>query len=624
MVRPLVAPVRPRVISPTTGDPVTLEEAIRSLVDSNVQGIVEILGARGAGKTTALEHLAATVASPDRLVLLDEPGYSQIDSPAPGVLLIFTSCIHRDAPMQMSLSLAPWSDDDVIEYLLAEHPPQCPSVMRRVQEDSFRHALGGQPQLWRMVLDEMARDEALSEIRDALFRGVGRLVDDGDTRRIVCDFCLAILLGENASAVDCFRLLAETDCGPALLSLIHHRAVRLLFAASRLMRVLRTGRKRDLPSRRHPYDLIQEVGRLAKADERTLKRLRRFVQRDWRHVSCPITASVLHAAGATWSPKPQSFLSGAYLSGVNWRGADLSHTAFSQAQLGSAELSETNLSEADLSECNLIRASLCKANLASAWLKKAKFAGADLSSINATSAHMNRAHLVGANLERGVFVKADLSDANLSTARLCGADFSEANLTGAIIDDADFTDADFHQAVLNGLALRKALVSGACFADAQLVECDLEFLELPDADFAGADLTGSILTASAMPNAGFQHARLCQTGLADIEWPGADLRDADLRGCSFHMGSSRSGLVGSPYPGHGSRTGFYTDTYDDRYYKSPEKIRKANLTGADLRGVDVRGVDFYLVDLRGAVYHHDQARHFRRCDAILDDWGEES
>ncbi|HEV2294223.1 MAG TPA: pentapeptide repeat-containing protein [Tepidisphaeraceae bacterium] len=79
------------------------------------------------------------------------------------------------------------------------------------------------------------------------------------------------------------------------------------------------------------------------------------------------------------------------------------------------------------------------------------------------------------------------------------------------------------------------------------------------------------------------------------------------------MGSSRSGLVGSPIACEGSRTGFYTDDYNDQDFKSPEEIRKANLCGADLRGAKVDKVDFYLVDLRGATYTPEQAEHFARC-----------
>ena len=120
-----------------------------------------------------------------------------------------------------------------------------------------------------------------------------------------------------------------------------------------------------------------------------------------------------------------------------------------------------------------------------------------------------------------------------------------------------------------------------------------------------------------MPGARFDRADLRNTRLADVDWEGADLRGADLRGATFHMGSSRSGLVGSPLACEGSKTGFYTDDYDEQTYKAPEEIRKANLCGADLRGANLEGVDFYLVDLRGAQFDADQELHLRRCGAIL-------
>ena len=67
----------------------------------------------------------------------------------------------------------------------------------------------------------------------------------------------------------------------------------------------------------------------------------------------------------------------------------------------------------------------------------------------------------------------------------------------------------------------------------------------------------------------------------------------------------------------GTRTGFYTDDYNDQDFKAPEEIRKANLCGCDLRGALVDATDFYLVDPRGAKYTKMQAEHFRRCGAIL-------
>src|SRR5947208_3449592 len=99
---------------------------------------------------------------------------------------------------------------------------------------------------------------------------------------------------------------------------------------------------------------------------------------------------------------------------------------------------------------------------------------------------------------------------------------------------------------------------------------------------------------------------------------------ADLRGATFHMGSSRSGLLFTPIASEGTRTGFYTDDADEQTFKAPEEIRKANLCGADLRGAHIDGVDFYLVDLRGALYGPEQELHFRRCRAILEGRADEA
>jgi hypothetical protein len=84
------------------------------------------------------------------------------------------------------------------------------------------------------------------------------------------------------------------------------------------------------------------------------------------------------------------------------------------------------------------------------------------------------------------------------------------------------------------------------------------------------------------------------------------------------MGSSRSGLVDSPIASLGTRTGFYTDDYNEQDFKSPEEIRKANLRSADLRGAKIDGVDFYLVDLRDALYDASQEQQFRSTGAILE------
>jgi uncharacterized protein YjbI with pentapeptide repeats len=123
-----------------------------------------------------------------------------------------------------------------------------------------------------------------------------------------------------------------------------------------------------------------------------------------------------------------------------------------------------------------------------------------------------------------------------------------------------------------------------------------------------------------MHDSSFEGATLESAGLADVDWEGADLRRVNLKHASFHMGSSRSGLVFHAAPMEGSRTGFYSDEFLHAGFKAPEEVRKANLCRADLRGAQILDTDFYLVDLRGAQYDAEQGLHLRRCGAILDDW----
>jgi uncharacterized protein YjbI with pentapeptide repeats len=145
----------------------------------------------------------------------------------------------------------------------------------------------------------------------------------------------------------------------------------------------------------------------------------------------------------------------------------------------------------------------------------------------------------------------------------------------------------------------------------------MEDIESPEGQFTKAQLTSAHLTGSRMPRVKMQDANLVGTYLAEIDWAGADLRNADLRGAIFHMGSSRSGLVGSPIAREGSMTGFYTDEREEMYFKRPEEIRKANLRGADLWGAKIEGADFYLVDLRDARLDQTQWQYAKHCGAIL-------
>jgi uncharacterized protein YjbI with pentapeptide repeats/energy-coupling factor transporter ATP-binding protein EcfA2 len=624
------AAVRPRVISPATGEAIRLEDEIGPMVESGQGGLIVILGGPGSGKTTALQHLAAILPpwARARVRMLEVLDLTEIASAGPDTLfflaldslkaakpgykdVVLGSTGHELAAFDHLLScrrpslyrLAPWDQDDAIEYLLATDREACASVMGRLRTSRDLAFLDGIPELCSVVLDRMARDESIGDARAALRRELkDRIGDHPALRKRIEEFCLDGI-NRNTDPVLILPIVVlpgERETAVRLVRLVRHRPSALLLAADGIAAVIESGSVTQSLVHRYPRELVLEVARQIAGNAMALEHLAGWLKRCPRRVH-PLAASLLHAATPGWRPDPdcRPRLEGAYLDGIAWPGQ--------------------NLAEANLRFAELRHADLSRANLERACVQKACLSGANLQEANLREWIATEADLGGANLSRVQARGARLRGAKLSRAILVEANLRKAYLTGARIDGADFTSANLEGACLKGLPLRLAQFDGARFGGANLSECDLESMVLIDADFHDADLRGSLLTASRMPDANFVGANLRNAKLAEIAWPGAKLLGADLHGANFHLGTTRSGLVGSPVACEGSRTGFYTDDDLDLRIRPAEEIRKANLRGADLRGANIKDVDFYLVDLRGARYTTEQAAHLHRCRAILDD-----
>jgi uncharacterized protein YjbI with pentapeptide repeats len=611
-VTPQRARVRPRGISPESGESFALEDLIQPFIAARMRGAVRLIGPFGSGKSTALRHLAAVIAPAAGATVLDHPTPAQVASGIERGLVIYTARVSLCAKELAVIHLAGWGEDEAIEYLLGVDPKSRPSIVCRLRTAGDLDRLEGNPELWRLVLDRLANDDSVRSARQALQLELHELLPSPDLRALARELGFARWTGADI-AVSARARLAE------LPRIVHHRAPGLLLAAEHALTSLCERSDQTFLAWRLARELVRECGALLVTPEyaRAFDALSAEIHGPGRSRHA-MAVSLWHAATA-WEPEASLIpcLASAYLERASWRGRSLAGAELDRADLREAELSETDLTRARMVGTVLENAQLRGACLADARLELAVLTRACLESARADRASFRNATLQGANLHGASLRRAQFHGANLTGARLTRADLWRASFEGATIDEVDFAGAVLDDAKLANLPLKLCRCAGARFAGADLTGSDLEGMSLPNANLEDARLEDAILTASTFAGANFLGANLKGAKLADVAWAGACLRDTDLSGATFHMGSSRSGLVGSPIACEGSRTGFYTDDYHDLEVKDPAEIRKADLRRVDLRGANLKGVDFYLVDLRGSRLGQAQAAHIRRCGGIL-------
>jgi uncharacterized protein YjbI with pentapeptide repeats len=628
--------VRPRVISPVSGETLLLEDALDPYLQRGVPGTIGVTGAPGSGKSAALRSLAARIPKGSILELLDEPEPARVLELCDRMLVVYTGIEPLEIPHLATFALADWGEDEAIEYLLAEHKDRCASVMRRLRTTSaFR--LPDHAELWKILLEEMASDDSVADFEAALRRHLGRRIPARLLKkaRSICFHQTAHPKKPGADVVSLWGhpgllgFLLGRGISKEDVRLLRHPRVRMALAAERL-----AGEEAEDVyiaglADRLPHELIKKAGARVSRRRPALEALEAALRSRVFHQAMGV--SLLHAAAPGWRPPDQgpfTWFLGAHLAGADWSKLVLPSAQFSAADLTGANLAESTLDGSDFSGARLVSAVLRRSNLLRIEAKRTDFCGADLSDVLADhacfdQAQFRNASLEGAGLRTAFFRGADFRGANLRRADLRGSIFQSSSGLEDVawqrvkLAGADLTGADLRGTMMPAVDLRGAILAGARFELADLSACNLEGIELPGGIFRAADLRGANLTGTIMPGASFRRARLSRSKLGEIEWERADLRGADLRHVSFHMGSSRSGLVFGD-PSEGTRNGFYTDDYYDQSYRPPEEIRVANLRGADLRGAELGGTDFYLVDLREARVTSLQEAYLRRCGAILE------
>ncbi|MFN0241359.1 MAG: pentapeptide repeat-containing protein [Planctomycetota bacterium] len=622
---PPTALVRPRVIDAQRkgAGPLLLEDVLRELLQSGAVGVVPLFGEFGSGKSTALLAMRERFVGEERLAFEEENARGLPSDPG----LLVLRAVDERGPTRVRdthVEMAPWTRDDLIEYLLAAHPDRCASVVARLPNVEVFDFFRGLPGLWRPVLDEMASDETVAVTVKALLHVLAREWPDPRTWRTCADVSARSVFGEIAWP-DAREQHGDAD--PSKSSFLRYEPVRLVLAVTRFFERLANDKDTSVLASRVPPILLSRLGQeLARHDE-----------------ARALTESALAGTDATLHATAASVLNACDRTAVKTALAKLDWSQIEKLDLGGSHLDDVDLGAIVAGNIDLARASVARATFDGAriddlWLGDAVLDGASLRGCRieafvacdaaARDVDFTQAEIAGAlmgrsKLNRALFARTQLPNGSLEHAQLNDARFLETNLretdlTGASVDGALFRDVDFQGAQLDGVDLRRCTLESTKFAHAYLRAAQLDGVQLPDgSDFSGADFTGAHLTGCRMQRANLRDARLNDAGLADVDFEGADLRGADFTNASFHLGSSRSGLVFDQVPMEGTRTGYYTDEALELAHKAPEEIRKANLRGCDLRGATIEACDFYLIDLRDAQLDPAQLEYVRRCGAIL-------
>lgn len=337
-MQPAPVVVNPRVFSPQSGQSCPVEDAIQSIIETSRVGIIWIVGGPGSGKTTALHHLEAVLPPSRSFRFVDdidlgdarltmEPETTVIASA--DTILAMAEIVLRSGTV---LSLAPWTSDEWIEYLLRVHPKKCPGVMSRLHSVvSGDDPLDGNPELWRIALDRMATDDALIDVRSACKREIDHHIRGSEIRQVVEHYCFELLAGNAEKAEALLAELREQGCGDPIHRLLRHRILNVELAAARAIKLLggTVDNARAVLACRLPRQVVECVA--AGLTTTGIDRCESVVLNG--PLGCqPMAASLLSAHTSRWKPVGEKAmnLSDACLADAQWKAVKLPNSVLSQ------------------------------------------------------------------------------------------------------------------------------------------------------------------------------------------------------------------------------------------------------------------------------------------------------
>jgi hypothetical protein len=300
MVGRSLAIVRPRVISPPTGEILLLEDVVATHLAAGDWGVIEVSGGPLMGKTTAIDYLGRLFG--DELSLTDTDERARIQQcVVPKARVMVTTAVAEYGTTRLGkYQLAPWGQDEWIEYLLAAHRDRCGSVISRLRASQQFGALGGNPGLWRLVLEKLALNDSISSATEALRWAVTHLFSTSMAYHALQRFSLVAAAPLPDELDRETRSLAKLSIERDLVRLLALDSIRTILAAEALALDLADGGVSHL-RRRLPPALIHEVSLTVQANHSFQGKLIGVLAGSDETLQAT-AASMLHAAEIGWQP----------------------------------------------------------------------------------------------------------------------------------------------------------------------------------------------------------------------------------------------------------------------------------------------------------------------------------
>ena len=605
--------VEPRARS-ADGELLPVADLVARYIDSDCKAIRIV----GEGKSTTIEHLRGCFAELPGIRFLDDG--QPIDQLKDWELLVYTSPTFVSGSIE--LRLAKWTRDDCIEYLMSKSPTRCKSVMSRLMESKDLWLASGSPRVISRALNLMIEHDDICSMESAIAAHFESYPFKRNRHRTkVVNKCLEHLLNDVHLGMDLQRYVPgylDND----LVKFVSVQSVRYVLAAKKLVKILGKGKSPACLGQAWTPKWIEYFAEVLDREDSNsaIEHLESLANKVWDSYSSN-SASVLYEMDCEWQPSRQTELNYEHvqLPRLNVRELMLENSLITKASFHGANLPFCSLQNSNITGSDFSHANLLNSKLRLLVAKHADFTLANLQKVDATKSNFSQASLLETKMDEGDFSEANLTNADLRGASLNFSKFTKSVLSGCNLAGASLKGVKFESAEMNGLDFREVDLTDSQFLSCNLSKSSFDGQTLQDIRFYSCKLKAAYFSNSRLNGCDLMRCDLSHSKLGDIVWNDCDLRRADFSDCHFHYGSTRSGLVGSPYPSHGTRTGFYTDDYDDQHYRRVEDIRKASLQGCDLTGANVFNADFYLVDLRNAKYDEKQKKHFQSCGAILFD-----